>query len=382
MILLKKLLPEITLMHGHAQDNRLKDMFDQAFRDGVIKKKYRKLFMSDEDEAKGQPRPDTMVRVGVDRLPADSKRAKNQLEKNKELNEITPEVLEMLDKYPIAGSSGNYVMIVKKKGHQLNLLLCDKSAKFLTEFFVGVIRIEKYADELRYTPKNAFGMNAYAVHWSNVAAEHMGQGIGRLMYRLAYEYITNQLNAAMVSDSILYEGSQKMWMLWMPGIANFYGMVFGDIFFPLDQSEINKSTLRDAQAVFAMKSPPTAIRKIAHNVKGLSFTKGEFGVMRVNQSINYKIQLDDSQSRFEYDERKNRTVEKNKDFAFTYFSNLVDESTGIAHLIKKMDSLYMDRDHMESSKGELTGLKACIFAFDDANVIVKKVGAKLVMVAV
>jgi hypothetical protein len=56
MIKLKELLPEISLMSGDAGSDRLKDIFDVAFRNGMLPKKYRTLFWAGEDEAKNIPR--------------------------------------------------------------------------------------------------------------------------------------------------------------------------------------------------------------------------------------------------------------------------------------------------------------------------------------
>lgn len=365
-------------MSGDASQSDMKDMFDSAFQKGFLPRKYKKLYYADSDEAKG-----IMYHSGTYKP---TKKDQKENEKLVQLNQVTPEILDYLNKYETVGSSGNYIMIMKKEGKDLNFMLCDKSANALTEFFIGVIKAEKGANTYKFTPDKAFNLKTYQIHWSNVSAENKGAGLGRLMYKMVYEYITGPLGAALVSDSTLFQGSQKMWMLYIPTIASFFGIVVNDVFFPIDRSEIGSSVMgNNVEAMVAMESIPTEIRKIANNVKGLSFKKGEYGVLRVTENINQKIALTagEDEKDFNYDAKQGRWVAtKNKNYKFTYFSNLVDEARTIYGLIKEMEKRNMDVRSLISNTEEFGHLKVCVFSFDNMNVIIKQGAGKLTMIPI
>jgi hypothetical protein len=128
-----------------------------------------------------------------------------------------------------------------------------------------------------------------------------------------------------------------------------------------------------------MENPPKEIRKIAYNVTGLSFKKGEYGVMRVRAGINDKIEL-----------RKVRNYgfgltsgDSNKKEKYTLFSNMVDDAPNLLSLLKRMEALdVVNIYELVNGTSEVTDLKACVFSFENANVIVKETGGRLVMVAI
>ena len=381
MIKLKELLPEISLMTGDAGSDRLKDIFDLAFRVGALPRKYKHLYWSDEEEAKGIPTTYTASSMG-------SKEAK-EMQRNKELNQVNQQILDYLNKYETVGSSGNYAMILKKSPKEWNFLLCDKSAKNLTEFFVGVIKVEKGTRSYRFSPKKAFNLDVYQIHWSNIALELKGKGMGRLMYTMVYEYISGPLGGALLSDGMLFQGSQKMWMQYVPTIANYFGIVVEDIYFPIDKSEIGPDVMGGSvDHMVAMQTMPTEIRKLAYNVKGLSFKSGEYGVIRVRENINQKLEKQDNSnmgsSRWQdWDDVRLDKPKKKEKPVETYFSDLVDESNSIQVLLKKMDYDYdMSRDMLVSNTGDVSNLKSCVFTFDNMNVIIKQGAGKLTMIPI
>jgi hypothetical protein len=129
-----------------------------------------------------------------------------------------------------------------------------------------------------------------------------------------------------------------------------------------------------------MEDPPKEIRKIAYNMTGLSFKKGEYGTMRVRAGINDKIELDNfllSKSSNFWDDKPNK---KEK---YTLFSNMVDDAPNLLSLLKRMEALdVVDVYEAQNWTGQPANMKACIFSFTNANVIVKETGGRLVMVAV
>jgi hypothetical protein len=138
-----------------------------------------------------------------------------------------------------------------------------------------------------------------------------------------------------------------------------------------------------------MENPPKEVRKIAYNVQGLSFKKGQYGVMRVRQGINDKISITVGQTirtfTFNDDEDGDSrwTSKPNKEYQYTLFSNLVDQCPTMLILLKRMEQLDMvNRYELVNGTSEATDLKACVFSFTNANVIVKETGGRLVMVAI
>ena len=107
------------------------------------------------------------------------------------------------DLAPIVATEGTYALHKKTKGGQTFFMLGDKTAKLITEYFIGVIRADKGAHNYRFTPQKAFGLQTYQIHWSNAAKEKMGQGLGKLIYQMVYKHITSE-GAALVSDTILF----------------------------------------------------------------------------------------------------------------------------------------------------------------------------------
>jgi hypothetical protein len=191
-----------------------------------------------------------------------------------------------------------------------------------------------------------------------------------------------------------------MWFDFMPSIASFFGVIVDEIFFPIDTSEVSRDVMgQTVDSVVAMETPPLEIRKIANNVKGLSFKKGQYGMLRVRASINDKISLKPGQTSrtftFQEDPRwmdmdKDNDIDsgkwvskKNKDFQFTYFSNLVDECPTMMNLLMRLEQLdIVNRYEVTNWSAEPKDMKTCVFSFNNANVIVKETGGRLVMVAI
>ena len=312
---------------------------------------------------------------------------KKELEKAKELAVVNSDFKAIIDsKLPLIISSGGYELRMKKDGKELIFHLVDPKAKFVYEYFIGIIKTENGMRSYRFNTKKSFNVQTYQIHWSNVASEHMGKGLGKLMYTMVYQYITG-LGAALVSDSMLFEGSQKMWFDFIPSIASFFGVVVEEIFFPIDKSEVTRDVMGNTvDSVVAMENPPAEIRKIAYNMKGLSFKKGEYGMMRVRAGINDKIALKagDTIRTFTFNDKDDRWQSKpNNKFEYTLFSNMVDEAPTMISLLKRMEALDVaDVYDVTNWTGQPMNLKACVFSFENANVIVKETGGRLIMVAI
>jgi hypothetical protein len=357
MIKLKHILYEIDLMYGDSGSDTLEDFYYNV-KGKILPKKYDVV---DDWIGFGQGGEHTRNLDGE---------AKKKYEKAQELMLVNADFKAIVDsKLELVASSGGYQLRMMKQGKDLIFHLIDPKAKYIYEYFIGIIKTEFGTRSYRFNPKKAFNLTCYQIHWSNVAKEKLGQGLGKLMYTMVYEYVTG-LGAALVSDSMLFQGSQKMWFDYIPTIASFFGVVVEDIFFPIDKSEVNRDVMGSTvDTVVAMEHPPKEIRKVAYNVQGLSFKKGQYGMIRVRIGINAKIAL--------------KAGDSSKNFQYTMFSNLVDESPTMIGLIKKMERLGLcDTYDVTNRTGEPNDLKACVFSFDNANVIVKETGGRLVMVAI
>jgi len=374
MIKLKHLLPEISLMSGDAGSDTLEDFYYNV-KGKILPKKYDVV---DDWIGFGQGGEHTRNLDGE---------AKKKYDKAQELMLVNADFKAIVDsKLELVASSGGYQLRMMKQGKDLIFHLVDPKAKYIYEYFIGIIKTEFGTRSYRFNPKKAFNLTCYQIHWSNVAREKMGQGLGKSMYTMVYEYV-NGLGAALVSDSMLFQGSQKMWFDYMPTIATFFGVVIEDIFFPIDKSEVSRDVMgRGVDTVVAMENPPKEIRKIAYNVQGLSFKKGQYGMMRVRAGINDKIALKagESSKNFTFNDKDDRwDVTPNKKFQYTLFSNIVDESPTMITLLKKMEGFGLgDSYDVSSATSEPSNLKACVFSFENANVIVKETGGRLVMVAI
>jgi len=375
MIKLKHLIREINLMSGDAgYRNSLEDFFGNIINDfKILPTKYKIVY---DWLLINRGLPIDSIEMGAD--------TENKVNK---LIIVNNEFKSIIDsKTKLVASSGGYQLRMQKYANQIVFHLVDTKAKYIYEYFVGIIKTEFGNHNYRFDSRKAFNLKCYQIHWSNVAEEKMGQGLGKLMYTMVYEYV-NGLGAALVSDRMLFQGSQKMWFDYIPTIAKFFGVVLEDIFFPIDKSEINRDVMRSTvDTVVAMENPPKEIRKLAYNVQGLSFKKGQYGMMPIRAGINDKIALKagEASRTFDYDSKAEKWIAKpNKNFQYTMFSNLVDESPTIIMLLKKMEGLDMcDRYDLTSRTAEPSDLKACVFSFTNANVIVKETGGRLVMVAI
>jgi hypothetical protein len=375
MIKLKELLPEISLMSGDAGSDGMENFYYNV-KDKILPKKYDVV----DDWIHNN------FTLSDDQM---SDEAKKEREKAKQLMLVNSEFKGIVNsKMHLIAKQGGFELRSMSGGGGLQFHLVDPKAKYIYEYFIGIIKVSKGANTYRFTSTKAFGLKTYQIHWSNVAREHMGKGLGKMMYTMVYEYITSQ-GAALVSDSMLFQGSQKMWIDYIPTIASYFGIVMEDVFFPIDKGEMKSSgrNLMDSSAVsamVAMENPPSLIRKIGYNFKGLSFAKGEYGTVKVSGGVNDKLMPEGETIRtFTFNDKSNNwDVKKNKNAQFTYFSNLVDESNSMLSLFKKFEKLGGPEIDDVVCYGSTMNLKAVVFSFNNANVIVKKSGGKMVMVAI
>ena len=181
------------------------------------------------------------------------------------------------------------------------------------------------------------------------------------------------------SDSMLYEGSAGMWMTYMPTLATYFGVIINEILVPIPVEELTKKnksifSIYGVDGFVAMENPPPTVRKIAYNVKGLSFVGGEYGVALMYDSVNYILDIEANNryrlNRWDDDYEEKRKKPKGKPVRFIDY---VNNFTTIKQLLNS-EIRYGIGDIVGSKK---TKYKTIIFAFQDAMLVVKQLPDKL-----
>jgi len=349
MIRLLEIVKEITFSKGHASSKNLEDMADQAISTLDI----------DNDLDRGLPEDANYLELPIN-------------------NKVFAKSLAKRTK--IVTQSGEYMLILKTSGKSdYEYYLVNKSAKQVKEFFVAVMQTNT-SSYRRYNLKKAFDIVVETVEWSNLATELRGQGIGKLLYTLVYDYVKSQ-GRAFGSDSMLFEGSAGMWITYMPKLASYFGIILDGVILPIPKEEltIKNKPIFDMYGIdgfIAMENPPKLVRKIMHNVEGLSYIKGEYGVAKTYANVNDTFEVDQPKLSLKQvmagaDEPKGREVQ---------FIDYVNEFDTIKDLLKSDKINYMV-DELDVAKKK-KNIKALIFAFLDAMVIVKETQNGLVSVVI
>jgi hypothetical protein len=178
---------------------------------------------------------------------------------------------------------------------------------------------------------------------------------------------------------MLFEGSAGMWMTYMPTLATYFGVIINEILVPIPVEELTKKNksvfgIYGVDGFVAMENPPPTVRKIAYNVKGLSFVGGEYGVALMYDSVNDILDIE-ANNRYrlnpwddDYEEKRKKPKGKP-----VRFIDYVNNFTTIKQLLNS-EIKYGIGDIVGSKK---TKYKTLIFAFQDAMLVVKQLPDKL-----
>jgi len=347
IILLTELMREISFEKGHAASDSLYDMSNSALANIDI----------DTDLDKGT---------------TDDEGDYQELSTNHKVF-----VKSLAKKTTAIAQSGGYTLLLKNGAKsEFEYFLVNKSAKKIGEFFVASMRTD-ITTYRRYNLQKAFDVVVETVHWSNLASELRGQGIGKLLYTLVYDYVKSK-GRAFGSDYMLFEGSAGMWMTYMPKLAPYFGIVLDGVILPVSKEELtikNKPIfdMFGLDGFIAMENPPKLVRKIMHNVQGLSYIGGEYGVAKSYASINDIIEVDIPRERDFKPGMKDPKPRKVR------FIDYVSEFKTIKDLLKsEVENIVDEIDTAKKKKN----IKALIFAFADAMVVVKQTPNGLVSVVI
>ena len=336
MIKLTDIIKEIGFSTGHASSNAAEDISSDAMYMNGIDHALGKYHKGDYDELK---------------IPVSDPEFQKQLTK----------------KFIQVGESSGYRLLMTKQSrlHDIRYYLVNPKAKLTGEYFIGIIKTELNSGDF-YNLKKGFGVEIETVHWSNVALEARGSGLGKLMYTMVYEYVKSK-GRAFGSDSMLFEGSAGMWMNYMPSIARYFGIIINDLMLPVMPEELNKKNkpafeTYGVDGFVAMETPPPMVRKISYNVKGLSFIKGEYGVVRMDGKVNDDIDV----TPMNMGASRSRSTQSTEEYV--RFIDYVNNFDTLKALINSPIK-YNIRDTIGAKQ---TKFKTLLFAFEDAVLVVKE----------
>lgn len=267
------------------------------------------------------------------------------------------------DEYEMDGFDIYIMKIGAGLGSDNAALMVDPNAEYINEYFVGNIFFSE--GKLR-----KLGIKYYSIHWSNLATEHRGKGLAKGLYSALYEYASKR-GYALSSDQILFEGSAGVWTNYIPQIASFFGIVKlkGEIIIPLDDkaAKVNKEKYfgeKKAVRFIAMENPPPQLNELISYLNGLSYTKGEISVFDVHLYGYSEIIVFDSTQKE------------------TTFPKLIKNNKTIIDLLKEINKTEIGGEIYYSKSfnpaGSIKKIKAAIFNFADANILVKEEGNKLI----
>ena len=270
---------------------------------------------------------------------------------------VEPLLNDIFSQHTPVNEEGPYKLLLKKQSGEYVFYLINTEAFAVDEVFVGIMRLEPYDGNWMYNLKKAFDLKVLQVHWSNIGVNYRGKGLGKIMYTLVYEYVS-ETGYAMSSDSMLFEGSSGMWRTYMPSIASYFGIMIDDVLLPVTKADVANTTLvsqAKLDGFIAMENPPKLIRKIAHNVEGLSFANNEYGMMTLSaSSINDEL--------MEFDDQR--------------FIDAIDEFDSLKQVVKKLSAF---NDIHSANPSKINNFKCLILAFEDSIIAVKQVGDSIVV---
>lgn len=327
----------------------------------------------------------------------------DETKKNKKIKFISQVNKKAEITYKSTYNSRTYFIGIFKGDRKSNaLLLLDTSKNNPEDMVVGLI---KFSEDIfaggQAKFKGDFGIKAYVVSWSNLAQELKGSGAGKIIYTALYKYATDK-GYGLASDEILYEGSAGMWIKYMPTIASNFGIVLylAQIIIPLDKEQVTQ-TFEKRDDIFgdyggvarfiALENPPKIMRKVANNVKGLSWINGEIIYCRLYENSKKEVKRGTGLTFFDFvDEPDIKSISDLMKALSGKAKNL--EPTSEDSEDDSEEDYYSDEYPLENEIEEirndhpggkdLKNVKVAIFRFKDGIYLVKTVGDRLVWVAI
>jgi len=192
------------------------------------------------------------------------------------MDELSDEQLEMVfnseaDQSEVRGKVlaevGDYRLLDPRVG--MTKYMVNTSGKTWKEYIIGTVDIEVMKNK-------PYKLKGGQVVLTYICEPFRGKGIGTLMYYMILVHYQN-----LFSDEILYEGSRKVWLSRIYSAANFFGAQALDFYIPLTLEDAQDDDLVGSPAILsyvASINPSPEMVKLKDALKGLSLSKGEFGV--------------------------------------------------------------------------------------------------------
>jgi GNAT superfamily N-acetyltransferase len=162
-------------------------------------------------------------------------------------------------------------------GIGVTLYIVNTSAKTWKEYIVGSVDVEVMENK-------PYKLKGGQIILTYISKPYRGKGIGTLMYYMVLAHYRT-----LFSDEILYEGSRKVWLSKIYGIANFFGAQALDFYIPLTLEDAQDDNLVGSPAILsyvASINPSPEMVKLDNTLGGLSLSKGEFGVYEYPGNTN------------------------------------------------------------------------------------------------
>jgi hypothetical protein len=240
------------------------------------------------------------------------------------MDELSPEQLETVfnseaDQSEVKGrvlsEVDDYQLL--DPGIGMTLYIVNTSAKTWKEYIVGSVDVEVMNNK-------PYKLKGGQIVLTYISKPYRGKGIGTLMYYMVLVHYQN-----LFSDEILYEGSRKVWLSKIYGIADFFGAQVLDFYIPLTLEDAQDDNLVGSPAILsyvASINPSPEMIKLDNALGGLSLSKGEFGVYEYPEDTEVFldaivglddlldiIELDELVSMFNANDRPNALVVRTSD---------------------------------------------------------------------
>jgi len=267
--------------------------------------------------------------------------------------------------------------------------LLNFNATVIKDLVIATLEGDRRSLGMGYSPSTAFNLPALEVHWSGVADQFRGKGYGKLIYKAVLEK-----EGTLYSDTILFKGSYGLWTNYLPSISTWYGGLLPiswikgeDYSLPIaitTQEAQSKAFAESALSGFiASVRPSTQLRKLGYNLKGLSFTKGEYMVIGLAQDADvasFVLDRDEAANGEPGGDPLNALEAANESDSLIEFLESLErgmdmELTGELYVIdpaKRSTNVQHQLDSHQVAKA-----KTIVLCFSDATAIVKDLGSKV-----
>jgi len=176
-------------------------------------------------------------------------------------------------------TDGDFEFIVPSS-YRGTLYLVNTKGTSLDDYVIGQVEVEKIYINANSGLTKPYRLPGAEIHLTYISPKYRGKGLGIKMYTMLLEAYKT-----IFSDNVLYPGS---WSLWISKLApiglkqgNFIGGEVGGIIVPFTPEDISNSSLMEGIGVdhlILSIEPPQVLLDIKQALRGLSLSKGDYGI--------------------------------------------------------------------------------------------------------